>query len=170
MTERFRELERLYDEALRVPRENRPAFLDQACSGDPDLRSELSSLLDYDEKVGNLLSSSALDVAARIVARSKPGELGGSRIRQYEIVSLPGSGGMGEVYLARDTMLQRKVALKVLRPEAAVDPARVARLLSEARAASALSHPNIATVYEVVRFASLHLPFSRCDTMISLRS
>src|SRR5580658_1772946 len=73
----------------------------------------------------------------------------GSVLNHYRVVKKLGSGGMGEVFLAEDTKLHRKVALKVLLPEVAEDPERMARFLQEARLASALSHPNAAHIYEI---------------------
>jgi Tol biopolymer transport system component len=80
---------------------------------------------------------------------------GGTRLGPYEIVSLLGAGGMGEVYRARDTRLGREAAVKVLPAELAADPERLARFESEARAASALNHPNIVTIYDVGRQGSI---------------
>ena len=75
----------------------------------------------------------------------------GTKLGRYEIHSQLGSGGMGEVYLARDTELERMVAVKVLSVEAASDQERMNRFIQEAKAASALNHPNIITIYEVSR-------------------
>jgi serine/threonine protein kinase/WD40 repeat protein len=79
----------------------------------------------------------------------------GTRVGPYEVISLLGSGGMGEVYLARDDRLARDVALKVLHEDVSGDPARLKRFENEARSASALNHPNIVTVYDVGRSDSL---------------
>ena len=73
----------------------------------------------------------------------------GSRLGQYEIVSLIGAGGMGEVYKAQDTRLKRLVALKLLPPELTRDETAKQRFLQEAQAASALDHPNICTIHEI---------------------
>ena len=75
----------------------------------------------------------------------------GARLGPFEIASLVASGGMGEVYRARDTRLDRTVAIKILRPDLAADPDRVQRFEQEARAASALNHPNILTIYDIGR-------------------
>jgi serine/threonine protein kinase len=73
----------------------------------------------------------------------------GTRLGPYEIVALLGAGGMGEVYQARDTRLERLVAIKVLRADKVADPARKQRFFQEARAASALNHPNIITIHDI---------------------
>src|SRR6266508_3045518 len=80
----------------------------------------------------------------------------GTKLGRYEIRSKIGAGGMGEVYLASDTKLQRSVALKILLSEVAVDRNRMNRFIQEAKAASALNHPNILTIYEIDESASLH--------------
>src|SRR5215831_18094329 len=80
----------------------------------------------------------------------------GTRFNQYELVSPLGAGGMGEVYLAEDTKLSRKIALKLLPAAFTQDAARVRRFVQEAKAASALNHPNILTIYEIGEAAGAH--------------
>src|SRR3954451_13752408 len=80
----------------------------------------------------------------------------GTKLGRYEVRSKLGEGGMGEVYLARDTQLDREVALKILTADVARDPQRLHRFLQEARAASALSHPNAAHIYEIGEVNGTH--------------
>ena len=126
------------------------AFLSDACGGDEDLRQEVESLLAAHDKAGEFIAVPAANVAARwlVDARRRPRPLSG-RIGAYEVLSLIGRGGMGEVYLAHDTRLGRKVAVKLLRPALTSNPDAVRRFEQEARAASSLNHPNIVTIYEI---------------------
>lgn len=143
--ERWQRTKALFDAALAVPRERRDAFLDDACAGDPELRTEVASLLASHRDDSFLkVPAAALDVEARDRERRA---LIGHRIGPYEVSELIGYGGMGVVYLGHDTRLNRAVAIKALLPEHTRDPARRARLAREARAAAVLSHPGIATVY-----------------------
>jgi eukaryotic-like serine/threonine-protein kinase len=143
--ERWKAIEQLYHEAADRPRDQRVAFLDSACAGDAALRREVESLLAHDE--GGFLEEPALDLAARELSRDEAVSLVGQRLRSYEILSLIGVGGMGEVYRARDTTLGREVALKLLPPELSADPERLSRLDREARLLASLNHPRIATLY-----------------------
>ena len=137
--ERWKEIEELYQAALAQPAENRAAFLAQACPDDPQLRGEVESLLD--QQADSFLESAPLSA---IKALSPGAHLG-----NFEIVELLGRGGMGEVWRARDARLRREVAIKVLPAGLAREPDRIARFEREARAASALNHPNIVAVYDI---------------------
>ena len=130
---------------LTRPVADRPAFLESACAGDATLRHEVESLLANDE--ASLLEKSALDVAARAMAQQDTPSWVGRTIRNYDILSLVGVGGMGEVYRARDRSLGREVALKVLPHEVSKDPERVKRLEREARTLASLNHPAVATLF-----------------------
>ncbi len=148
-TDRWREVERIYHAALERDPDRRAAFLREACGDDEALRLEVQSLLEFDEPAVRFLERPALEQAARGLAEEPAPHLAPGRIAGYEILSLVGAGGMGEVYRARDLRLGREVALKVLARAAAGGPADLRRFEDEARLASGLNHPNIVTIYGV---------------------
>jgi eukaryotic-like serine/threonine-protein kinase len=154
--ERYQKAGHLYHEALEIEPEARAAFLDGACGEDEELRREAESLLRAHDKVGNYFAAPALEVAAGLLAGRQNLSLAGQSLSHYRVLSLIGAGGMGEVYLAEDTRLGRKVALKLLPKEFTQDPHRVRRFELEARAASSLNHPNIVTIFEVGQLDGRH--------------
>jgi eukaryotic-like serine/threonine-protein kinase len=138
--ERWQKLSNVLYQALELAPGDRSAFLDRACASDGALRRELDSLLSAsDEMKSSFLKSSSLDMTI------KPG----TRLDDYEVETLIGSGGMGEVYRARDTRLKRAVAIKVLPRFVSNDPDRLRRFDQEAQAAAALNHPNILAVFQL---------------------
>ncbi len=139
----------LFDEAMTRGPKERIAFLEEACKGDRDLRKQVERLVKSDEKSGDFLESSAFAVAPELLTDDHAGASVGELIGHYRIESLIGVGGMGEVYLARDERLGRKVALKLLPKRLTADDTQLGRFKTEARSASALNHPNILTVYEI---------------------
>ena len=145
----------LFQEALELAPDAREAFLARACGADPTLRAEIDSLLAAHEDERPFLNA-PVDGAARVLAaalgeaNAPAGLAPGTRIAQYEVLEAIGSGGMGDVYRARDTRLDRFVALKIVADTAAARTAD--RVLREARAASALNHPNVCTLYEAGEF------------------
>ena len=147
--ERWKQVDELLEAALDCPPAERTSFLDRACSGDEELRRELESLLISDRQTEGFFESPPARVAADLFADKQPRPRKGERIAHYEILEQIGSGGMGEVYLARDTRLGRKVALKLLPPSFTADPQLRARFFREAQLASALDHPNICTIHEM---------------------
>lgn len=147
-TERWQHIDQLFHAALERPAAGRHAFLDEACGGDEALRGELRSLLDAHEETGGFLDTPPADLAADWLT-DRPPSLVGQQISHYQILSVLGKGGMGEVYLARDERLERQVALKLLPAKFTADADRVRRFVSEAKAASALNHPNIITIHEI---------------------
>ncbi len=139
--ERWQQVQDVLERALELAPGERSAYLDQTCSSDPSLRYEVETLLaaSPDVRTSFLQPSSA----ARITLVS------GTKIGEYEVKSLLGSGGMGEVYRARDSRLGRDVAIKVLPSFLSTDPERLRRFEQEARAAAALNHPNILAVFQM---------------------
>jgi len=149
------QLQEVFHAAVALPAEARAAYLDQACAGDSLLRQSVESLLKSHEESGfvdapafaaaaNLLVDDQHQREQREVGSLQPGEV----IGRYRINSLLGEGGMGRVYLAEDTKLRRKVSLKFLSRAITGDHEKLLRFEQEARAASALNHPNILTIYE----------------------
>ena len=156
--ERWQRIEELYERALaREPAEREP-YLAEACGEDQELRREVDSLLGHAQGADDFLEKPALEVAARQYVSAVTEDLTGRNLGRYEVLGRLGRGGMGEVYRARDTKLKREVALKVLPPESVADPGRRRRFEQEARAASALHHPHIVTIYDIdqVRRHCLH--------------
>ena len=144
---RWEQVEKLCQAALELEESRRAAFLQDACRGDEELRREVESLLQFDDGRGDrFIEEPALEVAAKMIAHEKPESLVGQQFGSYQILSLLGAGGMGVVYKARDTRLNRSVAIKVLPSDKVSDPERKRRFIQEARAASALNHPNIITL------------------------
>ena len=147
--ERYRQIGELYHAALEVDAAERAAFLARACADDAELRREVESLINSHEQAADFIAAPALEVAAEMLAGDQTDALTGRTIAHYRVLSLVGAGGMGRVYLAEDTGLGRRVALKLLPEHFTHDKNQVQRFRQEARAASALNHPNILTVHEV---------------------
>lgn len=147
--ERLAQVEDIYHAVLEVAENEWPSFLTRSCGDDDELRREVESLLSFSEKPNSLIDVPPLDVAAEVVRRNNRPDIIGKKIKHYQILSQLGTGGMGDVYLAMDTMLERKVAIKFVSAQFAHGSAGLQRFLREAKAASALNHPNIITVHEV---------------------
>ncbi len=146
--ERYQQIEQLYQEALgRSAGGERAAFLETACAGDEALRREVESLLAAYGKARSFLEMPPDAVAAEMVQQAR--SMAGRVLRQYQVRSLLGRGGMGEIYLVQDLLLARPVALKLLPAHFTRDADRMRRFVREAKAAAALSHPNVAHIYEI---------------------
>jgi eukaryotic-like serine/threonine-protein kinase len=148
--ERWQEIERIYHLARAQSTEERESFLTKACAKDGYLRREVESLLTSRFEAKDFLEDSAMDVAAKAIA-SKHLELNarliGQTLLHYRILHVLGQGGMGDVFLAEDTNLNRKVAVKLLPNTFFNDPGKVARFEREAKLLATLNHPNIAAIY-----------------------
>jgi eukaryotic-like serine/threonine-protein kinase len=137
--ERWEKVESLFHEALDRKPDERALFLDQACGDDSWLRNKIEALIRSHERAGSFLETPA----------STPGQFIGRRLGPYELNAHLGSGGMGEVYRARDMKLHRDVAIKILPPAFSRDPDRIARFQREAITLAALNHPNIAAIHDL---------------------
>jgi serine/threonine protein kinase len=147
--DRWQRIETLYHTALELPYNARADFLASACNGDTELQTEINSLLAESEQEDSFLDKSALSAGLSLLAKDSLITSIGAQIGHYKIHKLIGRGGMGEVYLAEDTRLGRFVALKMLPAYLTGESVSVCRFQQEARAASSVSHPNIAHIYEI---------------------
>lgn len=155
--ERWKLIEDLFHQSLLLPPESRSAFLAEHCGTDTDLRKQIEALLNSASAPVNLVEERIVKAAHDFVAAGRnPTVAPGRMIGHYEVLSWLGAGGMGEVYLAQDTQLKRKVAIKVLSPAMTHDERGLRRFEQEARAASALNHPNILTIFEFGRDQGTH--------------
>jgi serine/threonine protein kinase/formylglycine-generating enzyme required for sulfatase activity len=154
--EKLKQIKDLFAAALEVPTNERAAFVANACGDDSEMRREVESLLAFESAAEDFIEKPALAVAAELMAEDKTASLAGRQITHYNVTKLLGAGGMGEVYLAEDSTLGRKVALKLLPVQFTTDVERVRRFTLEAKAASALNHPNIITIHEIGTSDNLH--------------
>ncbi len=145
--ERWKQVDRLMQDALDRGPAERAAFLAEACGGDDELRREVESLIGFHERAENFIETPPAEVAADWLAVKELRS--GQTIGHYQLTRQIGRGGMGEVYLALDARLERQVALKLLPPHFTRDAERVRRFRQEARAVSTLNHPNIITIHEI---------------------
>jgi len=147
--ERWEQVGRIYHAALELRPEERASFLADACGDDSAMRREVESLLAAEDGARDFLDAGAMKDAAKILVGEKSLTLVGKNLGHYHVLSLLGSGGMGEVYLARDSKLGRKVAIKILPRYFTTDADRLRRFQQEARTASALNHPNVCVIHEI---------------------
>ncbi|CAN5793563.1 hypothetical protein BH24ACI1_BH24ACI1_01890 [soil metagenome] len=144
----WHEVKEIFYAALQRAPEEREQFLNESCKDDDHLRREVELLLSSSEAAGSFMQNPAVGEIAEAIIENKKKLLVSQTLSHYKILKLLGEGGMGEVYLAEDNRLERKVALKILPSAFAQDAERMRRFVREAKAASALNHPNILTIYE----------------------
>ena len=153
--ERWKQIDELAQAALERGGDERATFLDQACAGDDALRREVESQIAYQQQASKFLEEPAFKHAAELMADPQTGteSMEGRTISHYSVLRKLGEGGMGEVYLAQDTTLNRKVAIKFLSQNSVAGEQARKRLVREAKAAAALDHPHICGVHEVAEEA-----------------
>jgi tetratricopeptide (TPR) repeat protein len=146
--ERWRRIEQLYHAALELDRSERGAYLQERCGDDPALVNEVDMLIAGHEAAGSFLGAPAWERADRASDSIATPSLAGQSFGRYRLLSVLGTGGTATVYLAEDTRLERRIALKLLPSRFFDEPEQVRRFEQEVRAISALNHPNIVAVYD----------------------
>jgi hypothetical protein len=143
--ERWRQVGDICWNVLNRPAHERASIVDEACVDDPDLRREVESLLAVQSAVPTFLETPAGEIAADLLATDD--NLTGRRLGPYVIGECVGSGGMGDVYRARDEHLARDIALKILPGRLCRERRRFSAIMAEAQVVASLNHPNIAAIY-----------------------
>ena len=148
----WRKIREVFEAAVDLDPAQRRAFVEEACVGDSAMRAEVESLLASHESTENFIDQPFYDAVPGLLRDFCPADLIGRRFGPYQVLGQLGEGGMGVVFLAEDTRLSRKVAMKALAPHLTSGEAHRERLRREARAAAALAHPGVATVYSLEEF------------------
>jgi serine/threonine protein kinase/Tol biopolymer transport system component len=169
LSDREQRITSIFHSAIEREGTERRAFLDGACANDEELRREVESLIRSHEQAGSLMDSPAYERDASLVDEMDQNSFVGRTLGHYRIVRRLGGGGMGEVFLAEDTQLGRRVAVKILPHRLTADSSLVARFRQEARAASALNHANIVTIYEVGESDGTHFIATEYVEGVTLR-
>ena len=152
--ERWHQVSRIFKSAISLDGEARAVYVAEQCGTDDSLRSEVEKLIASHRQASdeNFIAGQAADVGAVLLAaeieEQQPRLTKGQQLGSYVILDRLGAGGMGEVYLAKDSRLERTVALKVLSPDISADKRRMQRFRQEAKVASSLNQPNILTIFE----------------------
>jgi serine/threonine protein kinase/sugar lactone lactonase YvrE len=156
--DRWRQIDELLDAVLEMSENERAGFLAKKCGRDVSLKREVLSLLEAQRETERFMENSAMNVMAKELAQNRTEifSLIGKEFGTYKIEKPIGAGGMGEIYLAYDSKLNRKVALKILPAEYTSNDERLKRFELEARAISCLNHPNIVTIYDVGNFDGIN--------------
>lgn len=144
---RWKTVERVFNKSVLLPPEKREEYVFSACGNDAALVEDVLTLLAETEKSENFLSEPLFEIGAQILASEFVGLFDEPNFASYEVQKIIGRGGSGVVFLARDTVLERHVALKVLPTALSDSDERILRFQQEAKAASAISHPNVAHIY-----------------------
>ena len=154
--ERLQAIETIFHSARELDPSSRSAFLDEACSADQALRTEIEALLNSHDSADGFIARPAAEITAEVLAKEQAALAVGRMFGHYQLLEPLGRGGMGDVYLATDTRSGRKAALKLLPLRFTGDAERFNRFQREARTVIALNHPNIVTIYEIGEDDSTH--------------
>lgn len=154
--ESMQRLEELFHEAVSLEPRERADFMARLRDTDPELVAAVESLIAAHEGPDSMLDVPAYEAAAELIAEAQPALEAGQVVGHFWIIALLGKGGMGEVYLASDKQLDRKVALKLLPAGLTDNKDRLRRFIQEAKAASSLNHPNIITIHEIGQTEGAH--------------
>ena len=147
--EKWAKVKALFDEVVQLEPHERGQFLDRSCGSDSEMRRDIDNLLVSSENSDSFLEQPAANQVASLILEPKLRVRAGDAFAHYKIVRQIGAGGMGEVYLAEDEKLDRKVAVKILNEQFGKDDSHLARFVREAKAASSLNHPNILVIHEI---------------------
>jgi serine/threonine protein kinase/Tol biopolymer transport system component len=152
----WEQVKNIFQDALDQPPDERELFLQKACQNDEVLHNEVRELLDCFKENDSFFEKAAIGEVAELIAGSRLSLKIGEQLGRYKIKSALGAGGMGEVFLAEDTELERLVALKILSAVSMTDNDLISRFRQEAKSVSALNHPNILVIHEIGRFDDLN--------------
>ena len=148
-SESWQQIKEIVYRALQREPHERDSFLARECAGDDDLRKEVESLLMAHDEAESFFEAPAAEIVAEAIANNQSDNVVGKSLGRYQVIKSLGAGGMGEVYLAEDTLLKRRVAVKLLNNISNKNQDHLRRFFQEARSASALNHPNILTIHEI---------------------
>lgn len=155
-SERWQKVKGLFDAVVELSPDERQQFLEKSCGTDTELRREVESLLESADEAKSFMESPAVAELADVIEENGKKIEAGKCFAHYEVIKQIGAGGMGEVYLARDKKLDRKVAIKILNEKFAKHESNLERFTKEAKSASALNHPNILVIHEIGESENSH--------------
>ena len=147
--ERWQKINDVFQSVVELELDEQSAYLKKACADDKSLREQVETLLAANNEAGTFIAGNAAKDVGHLLTLENQKTLTGESLGHYEIISILGTGGMGKVYLAKDSKLNRSIAVKTLPNSFSSDSDHVKRLQTEARAAANLNHPNVATIYSV---------------------